>query len=267
MRRAASPSSLVTAMTLVTSVVLASVTWSGTAAADDGERRFANAGAIIVTADRLLPLVAHTRQTVAWSEGSVANRVEDSGTTFAFAGREPSLGAAHTIPRLAIDVGLGGGLTVGTSLAFAIGIAGPHVQTRSSAGLPDVTRENDAPRGTLLGFAPRVGYAVPLARTLALWPRAGFSFHALETATEESSSSAVVRTETTDTLFSLDVEAQVAWTPFEHVVLLAGPVLDAPLMGAHTTVLSQAGIAKERSDDLRVWHLGLACALGFSFDL
>ncbi len=266
MRRAPGLSSLVPANALVLGLVLASATLAGASRADEPDRRFARGGAVILTADRLLPLVSHTRQDVAWSEGSVANRVSDSGTTFAFAGREPSLGAVHTIPRLAVDVGLGGGLTIGTSFAFAVGVAGPHAETRSSAGLPDVRRENDAPRGTLLGFAPRVGYAFALTRTLALWPRAGFSFHALETATEESSSAAVVRTETTDTLFSLGVEGQLVWTPFEHVVLLAGPVLDAPLMGAHATALSQAGVVKERSDDLRVWHLGVAFAMGFTFD-
>lgn len=267
MRRAHPLFSAGPAKALALGLVLASATQARVAEADEPGRRFAGGGAVIVSVDRLLPLVSHTRQKVEWSEGSVANRVEDSGTAFAFAGREPSLGAVHTVPRLAIDVGLGGGLTVGTSFAFAVGVAGPHAETRSSAGLPDVVRENDAPRGTLLGFAPRVGYALPLTRTLAVWPRAGFSFHALETATEESSSAAVIRTETTDTLFSLGAEAQVVWTPFEHVVLLAGPVLDAPLMGAHATTLEQGGVVKERSDDLRVWHFGLSCAMGFTFDL
>lgn len=236
-------------------------------APEESRAPLVRAGAMTVTVDRLLPIVSHTRQTVSWSEGSVGHRVEDAGTSFAFVGREPSLGSTHATPRLAVDVGLGSGLTLGTSVAFAVGVASPHVDTRTSAGVPDVTRENDAPRGSLFGFGPRVGWALPVARSLVVWPRAGFSFYTLSTTTEESSSAAVVRTETTDTLWSLDVDAQLAWSPFEHVVVLGGPLVVAPLMGAHATELSQGGIVKERSDQLRVWHLGLSLALGVAFDL
>lgn len=234
--------------------------------AEDAPPRFARAGQIILTADRLVPLVSHTWQSIEAQEGSTSLVTKDSGTSIAFVGREPNLGTAHTVPRLAFDIAPFEGLTLGAGLAFAVGVAGQHEETRTSAGLPDVTRRSDAPRGTLLGFAPRIGYALPLRRDLYLWSRAGFSFYAVSTTTEQSTSESTSRSETTDSLFSIDLDALLAWRPSDHVVLLGGPLVDVPLLGAHATELAQAGIVKDRSDQLRVLHVGIALSLGVTFD-
>lgn len=229
-------------------------------------RRFGSPSQLVFSVDRLLPVVSYSYVAIESSTETVSTTTSDSGVSIAFVGREPSLGVLHTVPRLAADFSVGGGVTIGTGIALAFGLGGEHVERRASEGTPEVTRSNDAPKTTILGVAPRAGYVVALGRDLYLWPRVGIGFYSSTTTSEASSSSSVARSSTTDTLFSLDLEAQLVWSPLSHLLVHVGPLVDVPLVGTHATEFSQAGITQERSDDLRVFHIGASAGIGLFLD-
>jgi hypothetical protein len=233
------------------------------------EIRFGEKGQLIVSADRLFPLVSYTTQSITSSQPELTTSVTDSGWSMAFfVGHEPTLGAAHTIPRLAVDYTVSRRLTMGIAFALAFGIDGTHTEERTPVGEPQTVRENSSPGSTLLGFAPRAGYVLPINPQFAFWPRAGFGFYSMKSSREETSNLGVTSTATqTDTHFSLDLDPEFVWTPIPHVIAYAGPLLNLPLTGSHETTFEQATDSKDRSDDLSVFHLGISVGLGIWFDL
>jgi hypothetical protein len=261
------------AVALLVLVLVASVS-PRTASADEPPPsppppRFGERGQLVLGADRLMPLVSYTSQTITAVQGDTTTEVTDTGTSLAFlVGREPTLGAVHTVPRVAFDFTVLRNLTLGTSIAFAFGVGGDHTEERTPTVGPKTTRESRAPRSTLIGFAPRVGYVVALGSKLAFWPRAGFGFYSVTSKTEETSNLGVTSTtRVTDTLFSLDLDPQLVWLPLPHVLVHAGPLMNVPLDGSHETSFSQASDMKARTDDLSLFHLGVSAGLAVWFDL
>jgi len=109
---------------------------------------------------------------------------------------------------------------------------------------------------------------VPLGRNLTFWPRAGLAFYSVKSQREVTNNIGVTSSSTvTDTMFSLDLDPQVVWTPLPHVLVHAGPLATIPITGAHETSFAQAGEVKDRSDDLTVFHFGISAGLGVWFDL
>lgn len=266
-RRFATPLSLAVALACV---AIASTAWADEAAPERGPARFGQRGGqVIVTADRLVPLFGYTSQSVESTDGDTLTKTTDTGLSLAFlVGREPSLGAMHTVPRLAIDVTPTERLTIGTSFVLAFGLAGTHLEERTPKNEPATKRENDNPGATILGFAPRVGYVLPIAKNLSFWPRLGFAFYSVSVERQVTSNTGVTSSATdTDTVFSLDLDPQLVWTPFPNVLAFAGPLTNVPLSGTHETSFAQGSTEKDRSDDLTVFHLGLQAGLGVWFDL
>lgn len=224
---------------------------------------FGERGQLILTADRLLPLASFTAQTITASQGATETKTSDRGASFALlVGREPGLGSMHTVPRLAVDFAVMDHLTVGTSFVVAFGLGGSHSEERTQNG-GATARKHNAPEATILGFAPRVGYVVPLSARLAFWPRAGVAFYSARSKTEQSNDAGAVSTTTdSDTLFSFDVDPQLVWSPATGFFLHGGPIANLPLSGAHTSEFAQAGSAGTRTDDLSVSHVGVSVALG-----
>ena len=239
------------------------------AAQEVAPRRFGDRGQLVLTADRLIPVLSYTTQTVTSIEGATTTKVTDDGASVAlFVGREPSLGAVHTVPRLAADFTVMDHVTVGTSFVVAFGLPGSHTEERSPAGEPTTTRENRAPGTTILGFAPRIGYVVPLGPHFAVWGRAGFAFYSVKSRVEQTTNLGVTSAATqTDTIFSLDLDPQLVWLPLEHVLVHIGPLVNVPVSGTHETAFSQGSDSKDRSDDLSIFHIGISAGLGAWFDL
>ncbi len=236
----------------------------------DDSRVFGARGELIVSADRLLPWVSYSSQTVTATQGDVTTKTTDSGGSLAFfVGREPALGALHTVPRLAVDFTILRNLTLGTSLAFAVGLGGVHREERTSPTVDAKTdRDGRAPQSMMLGFAPRLGYVIHGTPHLAFWARAGLSFYANSSKSEETSNLGVTSTSrVSDALFSLDVDPLLVWSPIPHVMVMAGPLLNVSLSGSHDTTFSQSDISKERSDGFSIFHIGFSTGLGTWFDL
>ncbi|MDB5212152.1 MAG: hypothetical protein JWO86_79, partial [Myxococcaceae bacterium] len=230
---------------------------------------FGDRGQLVLTADRLFPIVSYTTQTITAVEGATTTKITDSGASVAlFIGREPTLAAVHTIPRLAVDFSVMNRVTFGTSFALAFGLPATHTEERAITGAPTTTRTNSAPGTTILGFAPRMGYVLPLGPHFAIWGRAGLAFYSVKSHVEQTSNSGATSTSTqTDTIFSLDLDPQLVWLPLEHVLVHVGPLVNVPLTGSHDTAFSQGSDSKDRSDDLSIVHVGLSAGLGAWFDL
>ncbi|MDB5220020.1 MAG: hypothetical protein JWO86_7947 [Myxococcaceae bacterium] len=220
---------------------------------------------LILSVDRLLPVLSYTSQTVTATVGGTAFKTTDSGTSMAILfGREPSLGAVHTIPRVAFDYTIVRRLTLGGAFAFALGLGGSH-----SEDLPNgVTRKSDAGKTTIVGFAPRVGYVLPLGDLFAFWPRAGFAFYSVSTSTPSvAQNNTPVTTTDSDTVLSLDLDPQFAWTPVRHFFIHFGPLLNIPLSGSRSTEVANGPSSQTTKNDLSVFHVGLSAGLGGWFDL
>lgn len=233
------------------------------------EGRFGERGQLVLNADRLVPLFGYTVQSLTANDGDATTKTIDSGASFAFfVGKEPSLGTMHTVPRVAVDFTVLPELTVGTAFVVAFGLDGTRVEERTPTNQAATKRETSSPGATILGFAPRVGYVVSLGKSFAFWPRAGLGFYSVKTERAATSNLGVTATATeTDTLFSLDLDPQLVWTPIPHVLVFAGPRANVPLTGAHETSFAQGAEAKDRSDDLSIFHFGVSAGFGAWFDL
>jgi hypothetical protein len=120
--------------------------------------------------------------------------------------------APYSIPRLAVDAFLEGGLTLGLGAEFA----------RMSEAL-----------GTgadlkVFGIHPRVGFLVPLDGALAFWPRAGVSYVLLSSGRDSS-------------LLAFTVEPQLVITAVQHVAFTVTPTFDIGLAATDQKV-TQLGI-------------------------
>lgn len=218
---------------------------------------------LIVSVDRLMPLLSYSSETVKNENNGVTTKTTDSGTSAAFLlGREPSIGVVHTLPRVAFDFAVIQHLTVGGALAFAFGLS-----AKSETEQGNVTRKVDAPTSTIVGFAPRVGYVIPIGHVLAFWPRAGFAVYSVSTKSTRAQGNNDVEATDTSTVWSLDLDPQLTWVPVEHFFVHFGPLLNIPFAGSrsHEDVIN--GNSTTTKNDLSVFHFGLSAGLGGWFDL
>jgi hypothetical protein len=220
---------------------------------------------LILGVDRLMPALSYTSQTVTSTQGGNIQKSTDSGTSMAvLLGREPSLGVVHTMPRVAFDFTIVRHLTLGGSFAFAFGLGGSHEDDFGN----NTTRKSDSPKTTIIGFAPRVGYIVPLGRLFAFWPRAGFAYYSVSTKTSGFNNAGnVTSTTISDSVFSLDLDPQFVWTPIRHFFINFGPLVNIPLTGSRSIESAVGPTSGTTKNDLSVFHFGLSAGLGGWFDL
>ncbi|MDB4945714.1 MAG: hypothetical protein JWP97_5248 [Labilithrix sp.] len=241
----------------------------GTASAQEANG-FGEKGQLIVTADRLMPLLGYSRESVDRTQNNNVDVTEsDSSVSVALLiGREPSITVnPHTIPRIAFDYAVIPHLTIGGALVLGLGLGGSHKVVTTTNG-SEATQSSDAPTVTALGIAPRVGYVLPLTSTLAFWPRAGFAFYSLSSkSTADDGKGKTSSSRTTDTALSLDLDPQFVFAPMQHFFFHAGPIANIPLTGKRSTTTSEGGTAVEVSNDLHIFHIGLSAGLGGWFDL
>ena len=252
------------ALSFCVSGVLA--TAAGRQAAAQEANGLGEKGELIITADRLMPLLSYSSQTLTIENNGQTSKLSESSSSIALLlGREPSLLVnPHTVPRLAIDFTVIQHLTVGGSFVLAFGLGG---STTSESG--NVTSKRDAPKASLVGFAPRVGYVLPLGQTFGFWPRAGLAFYSISQKQDTVSKNGNVTTTTTDTdsTWSLDLDPQFVWVPLQHFFAHFGPLLNIPFAGSRSTETVVGGTTNTTKNDLSTFHFGLSAGLGGWFDL
>ena len=230
------------------------------ASAQDAEG-FGEKRQLILSVDRLMPVLSHTSQTISTEQGGGTRKSTDSGTSMAVLfGREPSLGVVHTLPRIAFDFTVVRHFTLGGSFAFAFGLG----TSRENDFGGNRTEKTDGPRTTIVGFAPRVGYVFPLGHVFAFWPRAGVAFYSVSTKTPIVNGPNNASQTDSDSVFSIDLDPQFVWTPVQHFFINFGPLINIPLSGSRSTENAAGGTTKQ---DLSVFHAGISAGLGGWFDL
>jgi hypothetical protein len=220
---------------------------------------FGNKGELIVSADRLVPVFSHTTQSVRPFGGPRTSTIRSSSSLL-FGGDVSNRGAGdggagvfgmnpHTIPRVAIDYAVIDRLTLGGAAALGFTMGG------------------DSPSTTAFGLAPRVGYILPVSSVIGFWFRGGFSFYSLRTRVDQGP--AVNYDIHSTSLFSLDLDPQLAIVPYEHFFFTVGPLVNIPLTGSRTTEqvrgLQPSQVFPEQ--DVSIFHFGIHAGIGGWFNL
>ena len=240
----------------------AALGWTGTSAAQEANG-FGRQGQLILSADRLVPVFSHSNVSVTRTENNVTTTTSQSGSsTSLLFGRNVGVDTVHTIPRVAVDFTVIDRLTVGGALAFGFTLGG---EVESEVG--NVRRSIDTPSVTAIGLAPRVGYILPLGSVLAFWPRGGFAFYSVRTKVERDGNNGRETDIDSDSVFSLDLDPQLAIIPLPHFFFSFGPLVNIPLTGSRNSEAIRGATTTTRTDDLSVFQVGITASLGGWFDL
>jgi hypothetical protein len=211
--------------TIVVSGAIGVLTLAGSARAEEGEAvsRFGSPG-FIVSADRLIPLVSYEAVKTTQSDGSSETK---SDLSFGLLSNAPytAFGTFYNLPRLGFDWVPVHNFTLGGALfGYVQALSKDSV---SPASGPSTT--SDQPKVTYWGFAPRVGYIVPLGGLLDLWPRVGVEYHNV------SSSSVSGAVSPSVWQFAFEAEAMFVIFPWNHFGFTFGPTVDVPNAGKSTS--------------------------------
>jgi len=243
--------------------------------AADHANGFGEKGQLLLSADRFVPVFNYASASITRTENGIEATDSRSGSGLSllfgrsFADNQ-DFGVpinVHALPRVAFDVTIIPRLTLGGAIAFGFGLGGTN-ETETVAGSTKTTRKTDAPTGTAIGFAPRVGYILPLSDMFAFWPRAGLGIYSVSASTERvNNNNVITTTRMTDTLFSLDLDPQFAIVPLEHFFITVGPTVNIPITGSRSVSTTTGSSTVERTDDASVFNLGLNAGLGGWFNV
>ncbi len=252
-------------MSLLRRCVVAGVFLTSAMAAGEARAQAMGDGpAIILSADRLVPLFSYTRESQTETQNNTTTTRATSGSALSLLWGVPGQNATvHNIPRAAFDFKFGMGLTVGGAVAFAFGLGG-STNTETKNGATTTNTSVDSPKSTIFGFAPRAGYMIPLTERIIFWPRGGFGVYSVSTRSEIIDNQNNVRrtSSNTDTIVSLDLDPQFAFIPIEHFFFNVGPLVNIPLTGTRKVETVNGPVTQSRSDDLAVFHFGITAGLG-----
>lgn len=217
--------------------------------------------ALMFSADRLVPLFSYTRISETETQNNTTTTTATNLSALSFLWGQGL--SVHTVPRAAFDFKLPFGLTVGGSVALAFGLGGSS-EVKTTQGGTTTTTERDAPKSTVFGLAPRAGYMLFLTDRIIFWPRGGFGLYSVSTRSETLQGNNQVRVTRTagDTVFSIDLDPQFAFVPFDNFFFNVGPLLNIPIAGSRKTEVVNGPVTTSQSDDLSVLHFGISAGLG-----
>lgn len=259
-------------LTLASAVLGAALLAGSDAKAAGHASGFGDKGQLILSADRLVPLFGYAHESVnATNNNNVSTSTSSSEISLLFAhpGAANSLLLdVHSIPRVAVDFTVINNLTLGLGLGFLFGLGGT-VKTTAQNGATTVTTNTDAPTGTMIGIAPRVGYIFALGEHLAFWPRAGFGFYSVNAKAKDTNNNNgnQTTTEITDTSFSLDLDPQLTIIPVENFFFTVGPTLNIPVTGTRSESVTTGATTTSASQDTSLLHFGINASIGGWIDL
>jgi hypothetical protein len=238
--------------------------WSGAIYAQD----FGLPGQVVLGAERLTGVYsdhvkAEVTQTITDANGNpVSTRVTTNidSTTIAFLGTPSTLSdegiaLATSSPRLALDVFVAPGLSLGGSFAYQQRSgAQERVYTPSTL---EPGGKRDLPTYSTLSFSPRIGYAVQLSPSFALWPRAGITYSNYRMKQTNNNSNGTSSTDKTSIDFTdVSLEVMAVALAMPHFAILVGPYLDLPLGGG--VKATNDGVEQQSSTEVSYWSVGLS---------
>ena len=245
-----------TAVVAGVGVLLTASVASAQARGDFGEKR-----QIILSADRLFPLISYTH-TSSEAFSPLPNGVSKSFSTNDSSAISLLWGSTtptsfFTVPRLGFDYVVVPNVTVGGDLVIAFTLGGhSNNETDFNNGTMMSTRQ-DNPSSFLFGVAPRGGYILRLTDLFALWLRGGLSYYVT------SSKTTVGNTTNTNTVnqFALDLDPQFVITPVPHVGLTLGLTADIPLTGGHSQEVDVNNGSTTNSAGSSIFFFGVTAGL------
>jgi hypothetical protein len=212
-------------------------------------------GRMMISAERLFGLsFSHT--SVDNGNGSNDRDVTHFGLVVS---PNTAVGNIYTTPRLAFDIAVIDGLTVGGSL----GVSVTGVSDSSTTG--GTSAEVSRPTLTTVLIAPRAGYVLGFTRVVGLWLRGGLTYF---NGSAHSDATVLGTNATrTDTLWGLglDLEPTLLVSPFEHFSFTAGLVLDLPLAGKQSVERTAGNVTTTTSTDASVRNIGVVAGMVISF--
>jgi hypothetical protein len=236
---------------LALSVIAWSTMHAAPALADSG---FGQNGQMVLSAERLFGL---TFTKVSDEDGGGNGTQTESRTNVALFWPPLSVVTSpYQIPHLAFDFVVSSGISVGGSIGF-VSSTGTSKAEPANGG---VSVERDSPTITILAFAPRVGYALPLTQQFSFWPRAGITYYSIKS---ESTGAGMNPTTTKNTTSGLGVnlEPMFVFSPIPNFGISAGPVLDLPLSGTQSVERTPATMPNPADDKVKYTNYGIVFGL------
>jgi hypothetical protein len=205
--------------TTILPVIFASTLLAGSALAQ-ASKGFGTTGQVVLSADRLFGVVVGKIA----SEGATGITTTDSRTNIdlLFA---PMPTTVYEVPRLSFDYVAYEGLTIGGSLGYF-----HQSGTDENLGANAQVNSSDSAKLNAFIIAPRIGYALPLADSVAFWPRVGISYYSIGSEQTTTGINPTTRTSTT-TGAGLNLEPEFVFSVTHGFGIVAGPVIDLPLSG------------------------------------
>jgi hypothetical protein len=136
--------------------------------------------------------------------GGSAESISRSSTGDSTSFNSNGLFAGYTGPRFGVHAAFGPSITAGSGIGVW--------------AVRDTTSKLQASTTSVIRIAPRVGWIPALGPLLALWLRAGPTF-------------VVLNANDRITFVDLSFDALVAWTPYQHFGVIAGPAFDVGVSG------------------------------------
>ncbi|MGD0528828.1 MAG: hypothetical protein ABSE49_27065 [Polyangiaceae bacterium] len=222
-------------------------------AQQEPKRQFGSPG-IVLSVDRLLPLLSYESVKTTANDGS---SVTDARTSIAFTNGGPYgvFSSFYNLPRLAIDWLPVRNLTLGLATWLYADLSATTSTSPAGGGS---SKSVDQPKVTYWGVAPRVGYTFPLGDKLAIWPRAGIEYYDVTTSNVGNGSGSV-------TQLAVDLEAMLVIFPWNHIGFTVGPTIDIPITGeqttTNTTTMGTTTTTMTQRVDSAMFQVGLSASM------
>jgi hypothetical protein len=241
-----------TTIALGPAALVLTVVGSATAATPSAALRDGN---IIISADRLAPIVDYWSSTTTDTNGSKST---SSRTSISLVTSNPlaALGTVYNVPRFGLDGVIGPGVTIGGAAWIYTDLNASNSTTPANGGS---STSFDQPKATYWGVAPRVGYILAIGDMVSLWPRAGVEYHDVSSGTVTNNGSTSGGSSSTQ--LALDVDALLVITPVHHFGITIGPGAAIPLTGKASNTSTFAGQTTTTSRDSAMWWVGLNAGL------
>jgi hypothetical protein len=213
----------------------------------EGKHRFGSPG-FIISAERLLPLLSYESNKVTAPDGSSDTQ---SRTSIALLNNGP-FGTLYNLPRLGFDWLPIENLTIGGATWFYTQLSASETLTPANGA----SKSADVPKVTYWGIAPRVGYIFPINHMLSAWPRVGVEYQNVSFSSVNGSPSQA------QSQFSLNAEAMLVISPWNHFGFMVGPTVDIPITGKRDVQSTNgAGSSTTVSVDSALFQVGLSAGM------
>ncbi|WP_394836075.1 hypothetical protein LVJ94_04105 [Pendulispora rubella] len=229
---------------MVAGALLASSTAYAQGKTDLGQK-----GQFILSADRLLPVVSYESVKTDTNGGSTT----ESSARMSLLTANFSHRSVFDVPRASLDYAIIDHLTIGGSVFVAFDVS--HSRTNKGGNL---TQDVDLSKESFFGFAPRVGYVLPLSASVAFWPRGGFSYIRRNFQSPDSSDADL---SASVDQFALDLEPMFVLSPVPHFGITVGANIDIPVTGKNKTDVRNGNTTTSVSFDSTQFYLGATAGI------